>query len=512
MFNTAHSDWSQNMGTGATVGAGQYPAKYTFSSTAATCNDFIAFNTSLAGSSSQASVIAYSNLYTGCSGTVPSTYWAYNTGGTISTSVALSLDGTQLAFVQAQGGAATLVLLKWKSSTTQTAGAPQTLTATSLSGYRNCTAPCMTTLTLAAGSGETGTITDSYSSPYYDYDTDTLYVGDDPGYLHQFTNVFLGTPAESTGVWPVHAAAAKLSSPVYDSTTGNVFVTTAFQVSNNSGGRMQTICATSTCVGINNGNATVAIGTATPSGILGPAGTGTTTCGGGGTSGNTSDLRLDSPIVDSTAGMLYVFLGNDGNGSSAVIQFPTLTSTSSYHSCGSEATVGTGSTSGVPTFLGTFDNLYFSSSSGSKPTGNLYVCGNTGGNATLYRVGISSNTMAASGTSVLAVSTANTTCSPVTESYNGTTDRVFLSVQARGSTSTSVKCPSNAGCLMSFSVPTTSGGALPTSTSATIAASGGSSGIVIDNTVTPGTLQTSQVYYSTLTGGTAVQASQSALH
>jgi hypothetical protein len=34
---------------------------------------------------------------------------------------------------------------------------------------------------------------------------------------------------------------------------------------------------------------------------------------------------------------------------------------------------------------------------------------------------------------------------------------------------------------------------------------------VIDNTVAPGTLHTSQVYFSTLTGGTAVQASQATL-
>lgn len=191
------------MGTGATVGAGQYPAKYSFSSTSASCSDYVVFNTSLAGSSTQASVIAYSNGYSGSGGTVPSVYWAYNTGGTVSTSVSLSLDGTQMAFVQAQSGAATLVLLKWKSSTNESASSPMTLSSTSASSYRNCTAPCMTTLTFAAGTGETGTITDSYSSPYYDYDSDTLYVGDDLGYLHQFTGVFAGTPAESTSPWPV---------------------------------------------------------------------------------------------------------------------------------------------------------------------------------------------------------------------------------------------------------------------------------------------------------------------
>jgi hypothetical protein len=227
-------------------------------------------------------------------------------------------------------------------------------------------------------------------------------------------------------------------------------------------------------------------------------------------------MRLDAPIVDSSAGKVYVFLGNDGNGNSAVIQFSTTVGTATgefkWHTCGTESTIGTASTTaGIPVFAGTFDNLYFTSDGGGSPSGNLYVCGNTSGNATLYQVPITSNAMAASGTSVLAVSTANTTCSPLTEVFSSSTDLIFLSVESLGSTSSAVNCPSNAGCLMSFSVPTTLGGALPAGTSATLAASGGTSGVVIDNTVAPGTLHTSQVYFSTLTGGTAVQASQATL-
>ena len=217
---------------------------------------------------------------------------------------------------------------------------------------------------------------------------------------------------------------------------------------------------------------------------------------------------------DSAAGKVYAFIGNDGNGNSAVIQFSSTVGTGAgqfaWHSCGTESTIGTASTTGVPLFAGTFDNLYYTSN-GSSPTGNLYVCGNTSAAATLYQVGITSNAIAASGTSVLALSTANTTCSPVTEVFSAGTDLVFLSVQSLGSTSGAVNCPSNAGCLMSFSVPLVLGGALPTGTTATLATSGGTSGIVIDNTVAPGTLHTSQLYFSTLTGGTAVQASQAAL-
>src|SRR5271157_1809741 len=97
-----------SMGSGTTVGIDNYPAKYSFAvlgnPTTANCAggaapDFVVYNTSTGGGSGQASIIAYDNLYSGtCAGTVPQTYWAYNTAGTISTSVVLSLDGTQVAF------------------------------------------------------------------------------------------------------------------------------------------------------------------------------------------------------------------------------------------------------------------------------------------------------------------------------------------------------------------------------------------------------------------------------
>ncbi len=258
------ADWSQNMGTGATVGAGQYPAKFSFSATTDSCTgDFVVFNTSLAGATGQASIIAYNNLYVGCSGTVPSVYWAYDTGGgTIGTSVNFSLDGSQLAFVQTQAGVATLVLLKWKSSSTETAAAPLVLSGIAVGSYRRCAAPCMATIAFHPTAGTDPAPTDSYSAPYYDFTSgsDTLYVGDDAGYLHQFTGVFAGaTPAETVvttpAPWPVQVATANLSSPVFDSVSGNVFVTTSYRTTpTDSGGRLAAVCATSACAGVLNGN------------------------------------------------------------------------------------------------------------------------------------------------------------------------------------------------------------------------------------------------------------------
>ena len=102
-------DWSENMGSGASVAPGNYPAKYSFSTSTANCAsatspDFVVFSTGLQSSGTVASIVAYDNLYSGCTGPVPQTYFAYNTtasaAGTIKTSPVFSLDGSQLAFVQ----------------------------------------------------------------------------------------------------------------------------------------------------------------------------------------------------------------------------------------------------------------------------------------------------------------------------------------------------------------------------------------------------------------------------
>src|SRR5262249_55110874 len=72
-------DWSQNLGGTAAPGRGNYPAKFSFSSATANCGsaatpDYVVYTTGVIGSGSQASVVAFDNLYSGCGGTVPSVY------------------------------------------------------------------------------------------------------------------------------------------------------------------------------------------------------------------------------------------------------------------------------------------------------------------------------------------------------------------------------------------------------------------------------------------------------
>ena len=423
-------DWAKSLGPGATVGAGQYPAKFSFDITSASCAsdprpDFVAFNTSVPGSATQATIVAFDNLYLGCTGTVPATYWAYNTGGAALTSTTLSLDGSQLAFVQSSAGQAQLVLLKWQASTTATSTSPDPINVVSASQYPTCTLPCMTTLAFSGGANDTN------SSPFYDYSNDVLYAGDDSGTLHKFTPVFTtGTPSEiTTGSWPVTLALGlKLTSPVYDAGTRRVFVGSGY---NGSGSQLFAVVGTT--------GATVGTSSSLGKGVGIASGT----------------------IVDSSAGKVFVFVGNDGTtfcGSgacSAVYQFGVNFTSGT----GTKAAVGFGGT--FPLYTGDFDNAYYASANG---TGNLYVCG--GGQfshePTIFSIPINSSVMFTSSVAGSALGLSNTACSPVTEVFNpaGTgTDRLFASVPNGGD----AQACSSGGCVNNLTI-----GAWKASTSYTV--------------------------------------------
>ena len=229
---------------------------------------------------------------------------------------------------------------------------------------------------------------------------------------------------------------------------------------------------------------------------------------------------LDSPIVDSSAGRVYVFAGDDGSTNcaastpcAAVYQFPVGFSAATTPT---EATVGPGYEFMLS---GTFDNAYFTS---STQTGHLYVVGNTGpANNTLYQVSINSNVMSTSTTAGPEVSNnySNGLYSAglqVTEFYaGGTNDYIFLSVLAYGYPSACGTAARSAnGCVIGYNV---NSGTISGSTAATgaTAEAGGTSGIVVDS----GTSGAQNIYFSTLlnqtctsggTGGCAIQTSQSA--
>jgi hypothetical protein len=422
-------DWSEDLGSGGSAGAGNYPAKFSFDSTTANCGtapkpDYVVYSTGLPGSpgpGGQASVVAYDNLYSGCGGTIPSVYWAYNTGGQVLTSPVLSLDGSQVAFVETSGGFGILTIVRWAAAPSDTVTSPETLSPTG--SYLGCTAPCMAQVLLKDHLGVQ--TDDRTSSVYYDYTNDVAWVGGALGWLHKITGVFKGTPTEvTTGGFPVQVSNTTtfISSPIYDRISNNVFVGDA-------SGFLYSVNATSAAV--------------TKSGRL-DFGTG----------------LLDSPVVDSTNRFVYVFASSDGtvncnSGAVACSAVYQLSTTFSAGATGSETVAGSSVASGTlpnpnPMYIGGFDSAYYNS---AGATGNLYVCGNTGFNPTLYQIPIQSGVLPASALAITTVTTTGSTvpCSPVTDFSNpnatgGPSERLFVSVQNNGR---AAACASG-GCIFDF--------------------------------------------------------------
>lgn len=281
---------------------------------------------------------------------------------------------------------------------------------------------------------------DTNSSPFYDYSADVIYVGADNGTLHKFTNVFGNifgvstglAPAEAASPWPVAVSPGNiLTSPVYDSGSGLVFVGSKAGAA--TGGQLHSVNA-----------ATGAIAT---SGKLALS--------------NSVGVK-DAPIVDSTAGRVYTFVGSDLTNNSSVYQFSTGSSITGLTA--PVARVGLAVVTSV-LYSGTFDNSYWASSTPTSPTGNLYVCGSasaTSRRPTLWTVPIANNVMGAPVAGPTLVSN-NADCSAITEVMNGSNDYLFASVTASGN---AAGC--TGACVYSFQIPTAPISFDTTSTSSTI--------------------------------------------
>jgi hypothetical protein len=506
-------DWGQSLGAGGSTGVPYtsgtglwwpvYPAKFSFNlqSNPDCTNDYVTFPTNLAGvTGGQASIIAYNNLYAGtgssyCGVANPSVYWSYNTNfnatgtsttGTVQTSPVLSGDGSKVAFVETGSAGAILHLLKWHAGDGGAIGsavAPTIATnwtADGLAGDCPVTGACMISINLK------GAPTDSGSSPFYDYQRDAIYVGDDKGILHKIVTAFGisgATPTEAAGNWPitVHFGTINLTSPTLDSVSGNIFV-------EDSSGVLSYVRETFSLVGTCLSGSLPCLGLTTIN-IFGV------------------HKVMDAPIVDSSTGKVFAFYGDNNAGAPAVLQSDvTLIASVS-------ATLGGGT--GHHIHAGAFDNIYLT---GNGSTGSLYICGSAAASSapTIQRIGFTNSgrvptspfanpvgTMnpAVDG-ATLAVATGSAECAPVTEFFNpnaptATQDQIFFGVQALGS---GAHCAG--GCVMSVNVTNTPA----TLTIAnSIAEVNGPSGIIVDSDANTLTYpQASSLYFSNQGNSTTV--------
>ncbi len=215
------------------------------------------------------------------------------------------------------------------------------------------------------------------------------------------------------------------------------------------------------------------------------------------------------PLLDVVNGYLYVFSTYDKNGNTSVTQLPT--------SLASAVTVPLGpkSTNTNPIlFYGAFDNNYFTYGPKSAAS-TLYSCGADLVTTTAQDLfSISFNALTGLVNTILAMSY-NTNinpggkaglCSPITEFYDGTNDRIFVGTGQPGATS-------GADVVTMWNVNTQLtnisglGGILPTYTAEATNYPGGTSGFAVDNAAST-TAQAENIYFSTeQTGPTSTAVS-----
>jgi hypothetical protein len=450
-----HRDWSVPLGNGR-LGFGQFPAKWNSDPTAApSCTtDFVVYTLTAPGvTGGQPSIVGLNSLYASNTGTPlctiasnqPKFLFSYNTNsisnGRITTSPVLSVDGKKVAFVETTPASGT------KSAVFHVLTIPApNLTAEQFTPTPSSLPPAgaLKSVTIAA-------MSDTRSSPWVDYTSDTAYVALDNGKLYKITGVFNGTPTvDMTAPWPITISLnAFLASPVLDSTTGNIFLGAG-------NGRLYT-------VNVNSPGPVTAIQV--------------------GRTGSTTPGILDSVMFDRTGATVFAVTANDSVlAGAAVVQ---VNATSPF-AVVTRVGIGRGSSTGTPVSLydGDFDNNYFT----SPATGHMLICGTGAADTTPYRylLNFDASGVLQPGSSTQISTDATARCGPVTEYFNpnisGGTDFFFWGVTK--------SCPGNAaGCVNALTNETTL---------TTVGVSGGTSGIIIDND------------YVTLTGGSSIHFSSEA--
>jgi len=492
--NGMQIDWNISLGNGSTA-AGMFPAKFNFdpNATANCTTDFIVFPVNIAGSTTQANLVAFNNLYSGTgngicnrtpvggvdTGKSATTLWSYNidaAGGAVATSPALSLDGTKVAFVETNStGPAHFHVLAWKSGDTLSTDLQSTTSPVHINTFSSSTP--------AAGSGTATDLplglsgNDTLSSPFVEYGLDRAYVGNDTGTLFRIQNVFCtfsqctgaGSPAPSldngfgTSGAVTTGCGGKLTAPVVDGSTRNVLVAC-------SDGKLYGF--TPAGVALTNSPLTVGDGTAL-GGIV------------------------DAPIVDGVNGFVYV-VSRSGSASlgPAATGNPVLVQAKTDLSLPRTATLGVGAAFNL--HAPALNNSYLSGSG----TPLLYeVAGGGTTTITLYGISFNGSLQMTTGTPANASTffIGAFEISPLTEFFDGTEDRVFESALGNFS-----------GNLASFNVTTT----FPAAVESSATEGSGTSAIVVDNSSTSS--QADSIYFGVLgAAGTnpnsAVKLTQSAL-
>lgn len=471
-------DWAVDLGPNFGMAIGESPAFYganangTPACTAAgSIGDFIVYSLKAPPTKgTQANLVGLTNLYagstpTGYCGANPTFLFSYaiGSGGSLLSPV-LSLDGKKVAWIE-------------NSTATTPNHAIFHVTTWAYGQGTNAT-----TGSVAVGSGSSDVAIDYTNSAfsgcsasadlntnseiYVDYPSDTAFVGADNGILYHLKGIFKGTPTFDFCTTVNSTANTGLSGGVYDSRLG----TPEFFISDSKVIYAYTLGA----------SGFTKVGTYTYA------------------AGATNTYTGPGPLLDAFNNYIYLFSADDLAGHTSVTQLTTSLTSPTVVPLGPAST-----DSYKVLFYGAFDNNYFNN--GPKGTGStLYTCGGytsqTAAQA-LYAVGFTSsgviNTTPIMPANINVdpptATPPNGTCSPITEFYDGTKDRIFVGMGEHLATT-------GANVVQMWDVTAQLKSASDTWTAEATSYAGGSSGIIIDNNA-GSTAQAESLYFTTLAAG-----------
>lgn len=418
----------------------------------------------------QANIVGMNNLYSTqgasnpaplCGTSGPTVNFAYASGtGQVPSSLSLSQDGTQLTYIENLSAGSSYFHVLKLGTTGSNGSSP---TAAVVPGTGNNATDQRVLLSPDGGTTKQSSTTAPWivytanDANDYAYATTHSWSGAGSGYLYKIRNVFSGTP---TILWSVPIDAVP-SSPVYDAISNKIFFT-------DSNGRIDYVVDSGSNLSVTYG-AIVA-------------------------SGSTSENPV---VLDSTNQMIYAAFNTNGSNAVLVQCNTSLGSTIIVN-------VGTGNTTYTGPYEPAFNNAWYTGT-GTKM---MYVAGTGSGTTpTLYGIGFTAGgALNPASVSSAALATGSADASPLTEFYNATLNKDYLFA---GVTNHCVATTGGgtAGCVMSLDISS----GFPTVNAAitALAASGGPTGVIVDNNSSLS--QASSIYYATKTGGTLVKATQSGL-
>jgi hypothetical protein len=491
-------DWAVSLGPTAGMAVGETPAVYVYNYASPSCSDFVVYTINAAaatGNPGQANLVGLTNLYTNgagtgfCPGTGPTFLFSYAIGsGGSPLSPVLSLDGSKVAWIENRTATSSyLHITNWNANQGTSATWPVAVSGTFSNGGctpvgSSCDDAIAYTASAYPGCPTAYTAGNGHSELYVDYPTNTGFISANNGLLYHIKNIFSATTAPSIDFCvPVNSgfeATPKpaMSGPIYDEKLNEVFITDSEKI-----------------------YAYTVNETTIPNFSLAASYTY------GNSASNYNYPTGPGPLLDWFNGFIYVFSTYDANSKTSVTQLPTSLAS------GVPVELGPVSTNANQLlFYGAFDNNYYNNGPANAAS-TLYSCGTDSTTTTaqdLFAISFNATTGVVNATPTMSSNTNVNPggnaglCSPITEFYDGTTDRIFVGMgQPAAATGANVVTMWNVTNQLTNTSGT--GGTMPTPTVTTPTSYlGGTSGISADNNA-GATAQAQSIYFSTEEFGTA---------